>query len=993
MLAALLTSGAAELQGFEAHFDASFPQMLDPVDPFRAHEGGIRAGAKPTSLPITGSDIVSLVERRKEEITVTAEPATRTGLLAAVGQIWSKLLADRLGWAIVVLVGCGLAAGALVVSRCGGDNPFEPPPGAERESLPVLGWAFAAMVAAGLLGPALLVLRWVTREEPVIARQKSRKPGSVDAVVFRVGLIGGAPPRRVDPDRMRTIADLFGYSPGEEDARELDVERTIGSVIASGGMPIVRHPAERLLPVILVLIDGASPGRHWNSTPDEVSTALVQRGLDVRVRSFTGSLHRPGSTDRVGALQATALGREILALSDEEPYVVTMVFSDGARWRDADTRLLAEAGLGGPVLWFDDRDRELWDARLDSQRRARIPIFEASDAGIEEALRAAYAPGRGIGTRAKAAGAALSRRKASTLEGEMLALLGSALGWARHCALLQPISVALAERIRQRFHPALPWMAFARLCTLPGSTIGPEGLRFGAAIGSFLITGFALREPGRLRDAVVAFITGEIGRAGAELPVDSAAEALCSLVSHRVAVHSRPDEAVREIVRLRDEGLVEAEPLTRFLDRLQPVAGVKGKAGLATTDAPILIAAPMRRAETLEALNRVAAKPSREVLPRWEISSPEVRIDMSRAPEQARSLWAFAREDQLIGSRVGDEIDSLTTIVLPSGVQAREALPVGRLDMLHGSDGVVAAATRDGRVFGLFFESSEPGRFDRQDGEPRSREQESELGQDFLFVSPRKRVAVAVSRSMFSVIGPEGQRPSLSTESYELLTAACDFDDEVFLAGSRSGRLVAVPWDGKSLSVSELRLPGRIVALAAPPASGSSSSPLRGGTAAVAYAVGTEGAGQRCYLALLDVERKPSAVIAKVRRTLPVGAAPVGLELSQDAATLLVILPNGIDVIDTLSGLSLLTSDADLLLASLGGRGSGEPREARVVAASLASRRVALLTGDPSRLEVRRLERLEAEEIEDPDPDPPTQPFPPPPDSPPQVSNTARASA
>lgn len=93
-------------------------------------------------------------------------------------------------------------------------------------------------------------------------------------------------------------------------------------------------------------------------------------------------------------------------------------------------------------------------------------------------VRSAFAPGRGIGAPAQTRAPQQSAVMAPRWTRRVHALLGSAVGWARHCAVVEPISVALAESIRQAFHPRLPWIAFSRLCALPGSTMELEGLRF-----------------------------------------------------------------------------------------------------------------------------------------------------------------------------------------------------------------------------------------------------------------------------------------------------------------------------------------------------------------------------------------------------------------------------------------------------------------------------------------------------------------------------------
>src|SRR6185369_9408618 len=80
------------------------------------------------------------------------------------------------------------------------------------------------------------------------------------------------------------------------------------------------------------------------------------------------------------------------------------------------------------------------------------------------------------------------------------------------------------------------------------------------------------------------------------------------------------------------------------------------------------------------------------------------------------------------------------------------------------------------------------------------------------------------------------------------------------------------------------------------------------------------------------------------------------LYVTANSTTVLVAMNDLVDVIDLDAGMSIVASEADMLLNSLG---FSAEQGARVAAATLAGRRIAVTTASPPRLEVRKLERVE----------------------------------
>ncbi len=83
---------------------------------------------------------------------------------------------------------------------------------------------------------------------------------------------------------------------------------------------------------------------------------------------------------------------------------------------------------------------------------------------------------------------------------------------------------------------------------------------------------------------------------------------------------------------------------------------------------------------------------------------------------------------------------------------------------------------------------------------------------------------------------------------------------------------------------------------------------------------------------------------------------PHQLYVTANSTTVLVAMNDLVDVIDLDAGMSIVASEADMLLNSLG---FSAEQGARVAAATLAGRRIAVTTASPPRLEVRKLERVE----------------------------------
>ncbi|MCP4696701.1 MAG: hypothetical protein GY862_07620, partial [Gammaproteobacteria bacterium] len=129
------------------------------------------------------------------------------------------------------------------------------------------------------------------------------------------------------------------------------------------------------------------------------------------------------------------------------------------------------------------------------------------------------------------------------------ALLGDALPWAQCCAMLQPISLGLADALRRAFFSDLPAERIERLYRLPGNTETANGLNFSQKALAILRTGFQVRLDDPLQKAVLRFLLDELRKVK---PDDEQSPAFLAWEwrLQRVNLELNPDVALQRLIQL-----------------------------------------------------------------------------------------------------------------------------------------------------------------------------------------------------------------------------------------------------------------------------------------------------------------------------------------------------------------------------------------------------------------------------------------------------------
>ena len=476
-------------------------------------------------------------------------------------------------------------------------------------------------------------LRTTANDDSIeVDRETDLATGIADRTVFRVGELGGTPPPFLAPHVASDIAEMFGYRAGEPDPATLDVHETIAAHVRDLDSTVLQFERRRELPTVLIVTDLNARARLWHTLPDEFEAAMSSRGVSFESLSFPGSFHRTRAGQRQLRPEGVALENAVAAAG----WTVTTVFAEAARLSRTDIAFLKQVGTNGPILFFDTKDSALWDTRHAELAASGVSVLPATAAHLRDALARIFAPDRvTAGGKPPTLGPALS----GNADRETLAalMLGDALDWAQDCALVQPVSFALAERLRAG-HPKLAGperqILFSRLAALPGSWVGPEGLRFEPQLRRHLLSGFAARpEDQQAAAAIIDAAFGEEPPGHTENAVWRYARAQVHLLTRHMS-----DDGWIELEDVRREGLVDDKPIQDFVGRLRTPGQPKDPQAI------VLPSEPERGRFRQQLLGDAAEHEANPVFPaRWTVGPPEIRVKYRSRSDAPSAQSAIAR--------------------------------------------------------------------------------------------------------------------------------------------------------------------------------------------------------------------------------------------------------------------------------------------------------------------------------------------------------------
>jgi hypothetical protein len=411
-------------------------------------------------------------------------------------------------------------------------------------------WKIYAILTAILFFGLLIYGFWLWRSRqlpedipPVWQFDKPR--------LFSLGTVGGKPQPRLSPKILDILADSIGYFQSTQPSETLDLDKTVHLSIERR-LPTLVFQRHKQLRTVLILEDGLAKPLVWNPIAKELATGLEQRGVPVLYGQFYGSYQEVCTTEGV------CYNLKTLAY-DLDSYVL-LIFSDGKSLRyHKDAPTLKSLAEWYQAAWLELREVQAWDESTALPAHFGLPIYPATPDGLLQAI------GRFLseaGQQNELSEVVRQARGFSMRIGENLAayleeFLGDALPWAQSCAMIQPVSLGLAEALCEKFFGHLPAERIERLFTLPNTSHTANGLSFSQPILATLRAGFLRRFTEEEQEERLQFILEKLSQVEPE-DKESPAHLAWEWYWQRVNLELNPDEALQRLAELAGTHLGDA---------------------------------------------------------------------------------------------------------------------------------------------------------------------------------------------------------------------------------------------------------------------------------------------------------------------------------------------------------------------------------------------------------------------------------------------------
>ena len=371
---------------------------------------------------------------------------------------------------------------------------------------------------------------------------------------FSTGDIGGPPPPFLTSSRLDRLADMLGYFQSERPGKTPNIDASVKKSVRAGGVPELVFEKRRQVHRVLILEDrDAREFRTWNPVACELAGGLELRGIPVTYGEFSGA---PDKFRTPGGGQ-----RRMEDLDERRSGYLVLIFSDGKRLDLSDTRFVIENLARWPKLaWLDYRETRFWDRRTDFLASRGVPVFPATPSGLDDAfgLLVSEQGGRRTADTGFRAPVRHGAFHASGLDAVVEKICGRTMNWACCCAMMQPLSLGLAHRLREEYFDDLGPEAIGRLFQLPGTRYSPaSGLSFSQPVLAVLRREFAVCFGTSRQERILEFIEGLIREREPSDPGQerkSIAFLNWKYYLERLRLERVPKRALKELARLGADG-------------------------------------------------------------------------------------------------------------------------------------------------------------------------------------------------------------------------------------------------------------------------------------------------------------------------------------------------------------------------------------------------------------------------------------------------------
>jgi len=375
-------------------------------------------------------------------------------------------------------------------------------------------WPWLAGAALLLLIASLgfaLHLRRLQRAPPDRAPPIDEKM----AAFFSRSRIGGVVPARITPAEMPAMADAMGYFNSDQSDRRLDIDASIHATLRQGGIVDCRFLRRQCIRTLLILQDERAEAVAWNGIAAELAAGMAHHGVPVTFGRYRGD---PSHF-------VTAEGESVYLedLEDQRQGLLVLLFSDGLQFhRQPVQRTLEQLAHWPMVAWLDLRLPQYQREGVNLATKLELPRYDATASGMLAALGHFLAES-GTNRLSRRAAPPLPSRSDVALTRWLEMQLGTALLWLADCSKLQPITPALAQQLREKFHAHLSVEQIELLHRLPGSSQSPAGIQFSHEVRCALGHIWLRRGDDKRHQVVLQFLLDALDEAKPAEPAGSLA--------------------------------------------------------------------------------------------------------------------------------------------------------------------------------------------------------------------------------------------------------------------------------------------------------------------------------------------------------------------------------------------------------------------------------------------------------------------------------------
>ncbi|MGA9768601.1 MAG: hypothetical protein WBV94_06155 [Blastocatellia bacterium] len=479
----------------------------------------------------------------------------------------------------------------------------------------------------------LMLIRWGNRLE----RSKPPRFDPAKPRHFPLGSIGESPAPRLLWDTLNYLADTLSYFQSEILSKRLNIRASISKTCDNGGLPTPIFHRQKQLRTVFVLEDAYAEPLAWNPVAQELYVGLRLRGINVMRGKFYGSPSNFHLDDGTTVM--------LEDLENNRSNYLMLFFSDGKKLQQGRDAFVLEAlSRWQTVAWMDLREPEFWDDSAALIARYKIPIYPASSDGLTRAMERFLTEQGSENDNSQEA-----RKWRGTLENVqpylddyVEQLLGDALPWAQACAMLQPVTVGLADELRLRFCAHIPQSRIERLFMLPGTTESVSGIRFSVPVLSVLRTGFAVRWSEEEQRLILEFIIAAIKKAEPpEEERDSLKHLAWEWALERARLELEPDQALKRIAQLAASPLGGA--IKKEMAQLaKPDADIHQSDPASPTMVPLRVMPKSGEGQKQLASLALQLKDNRSWIAKLRAWSEERKKE---EPETLKELWQKIKKD------------------------------------------------------------------------------------------------------------------------------------------------------------------------------------------------------------------------------------------------------------------------------------------------------------------------------------------------------------